>query len=792
MHRDHFPATVGDVMAEPQHVRMADTGWQAWRWALVRSAGFAADGLSRLSAPQCAAAAEAYLAAGDTQLAAFDSAYDKAVRDVAVAVHEIASDSRFRMAMTWQNPDAMVAVSGILRDGPQAPRNSRRRSREEIVAKYWQRYCGKNDTVGFFGPMCWVRLEPDGPALAGGPGPALIRRQRVFFERWTLAAFAAWLAEDDRIRPYLPVLTQPHLSFSEATVHHPQRGALRLLPAEAAVYECCDGSDARDIAGRLVAGKAQGFRTEADVYTMIDQLSSRGLLCWGIDLPMDLTAEEVLLARLSGIGDPMIRQRAQRMFQRLRDRRDEVAAAEDPGALAAAMAALDREFTEITGRSPRQRSGETQAGRTLCHLEAERDADLSFGAAVLAKLAPLEPLLVSARWLTAELAEAYRQAFTSFYQEAVAATGSAVVPFDHVWYPAFDALVGADRPADAVIAEYLRRWSEVLGLATVIPNQRRLELKTADLLAKAEAAFPASAAGWSLARIHTPDVHICAESADAVRAGDFDIVLGELHVGVPGFDTHFFAVGHPAPAELIETMRQDMPVSRVTIATPDGWPRTTAREAEWLTGPTDVQLAFAPSAGIDRTRSLPVSALTVVPGADGLTVCAPDGRSWPLIEMFVGLLWLHTFDTWKLAGSSGHTPRVLVDGLVLLRETWRTTAAESGLADVSGERERYLAVRRWRRSLGLPEQIFIRFESETKPCYFDLSSPVYVRVLCNMVKSARNRAGEQAALTISEMLPGAADAWLPDAEGRRYSSELRIQFCDPRPAATYPVRHQQV
>jgi hypothetical protein len=57
-----------------------------------------------------------------------------------------------------------------------------------------------------------------------------------------------------------------------------------------------------------------------------------------------------------------------------------------------------------------------------------------------------------------------------------------------------------------------------------------------------------------------------------------------------------------------------------------------------------------------------------------------------------------------------------------------------------------------------------------------------------MVKSARNRAGEQAALTISEMLPGAADAWLPDAEGRRYSSELRIQFCDPLPAATYPAR----
>ena len=36
-------------------------------------------------------------------------------------------------------------------------------------------------------------------------------------------------------------------------------------------------------------------------------------------------------------------------------------------------------------------------------------------------------------------------------------------------------------------------------------------------------------------------------------------------------------------------------------------------------------------------------------------------------------------------------------------------------------------------------------------------------------------------LTISELLPLPGDAWVPDAAGRRYFSELRLQLRDPLP-----------
>ncbi|HEX3647194.1 MAG TPA: lantibiotic dehydratase [Pseudonocardiaceae bacterium] len=757
-------------MAPVRHARIPNTDWRVWRWALLRSAGFPADGLDRFAAVDCARAADAVLDAADDE---FTAAFARAVADTAKAIHDIAADPRFRMAMTWQNPGALVAVRGVLRDGPDAPRNSRRRGREEIIAKYWQRYCAKNDSIGFFGPLCWVRLDPDGPPMTGGPGEQLTTGHTVFFERWALAAFAERLAADARIRPSLPVGLEPHLSLGPDGVRHPQRGLLPVAPAEAALLAACDGRrSAAEVAATLTSAPEQGFRTEHDVYALVDQLVGRGLLRLGIDLPMDLTAEQVLREHLAAIDDPT----AHHDFARLAAARDALAAA-DADTLADAMATLEAEFTAVTGREPRQKPGETQAGRTLCHLETVRDVDLTFGRAVLDRLTPLAPLLDSARWLTAELAGAYRALFERCYRDALA--GEPDLPFEQLWYPAFDALIGAERPADPVIADYLARWRQVLRLDAIPPGTARLDLTTDELAARVSTAFPATAPGWALARIHSPDLHLCAPSAEALARGEFTVVLGELHVGLASLDTNFFTVGHPAPDEMIAAMAEDVPTSRVALATPYHWPRTTAREAEWLTGPDDAQLGFAPAPGVRRDRLLPITSLRVADTETGLVVRAPDGRSWPVIELFTGLLWMHAFDTWKLAGTETHTPRVTVDGLVLLRETWRTTVGGSGLADVTGERDRYLAVRRWRRAMGLPERVFLRIDTEAKPCYVDLSSPLYARILCNLAGAAARTGGPDTGLTVTEVLPGPRDAWLPDAAGRTYSSELRLHLSDP-------------
>src|SRR5688572_20648467 len=110
--------------------------WVLWRDFAVRSAGFPASGLG-----------------------AFGPG------DESERLRTVASDPRFREAVTWQNPAALAnAVDRVAAGGAAKP--SRTRQREEIVASYWQRHCAKNDTIGFFGPLAWGRIADEGPPLA--------------------------------------------------------------------------------------------------------------------------------------------------------------------------------------------------------------------------------------------------------------------------------------------------------------------------------------------------------------------------------------------------------------------------------------------------------------------------------------------------------------------------------------------------------------------------------------------------------------------------------------------------
>ncbi|MEV1057653.1 lantibiotic dehydratase [Micromonospora chalcea] len=736
--------------------------------------------MSRFAAPALAEAADRHLR-GDGDAAEFAAAFDAAAADLGQAVYGIACDDAFRTALTWQNPAVLLAVDAIRRDGPHAPRNLRRRHREEVVAKYWQRYCLKNDTVGFFGPICWTELGGSGPIATVRPGAALTRTRKVFLERWGLDALAEAFTRVPGVRDWLPVRLAPHLSLRDRVLRRPHHPPQTLPAATAALLTLARrGPRVADLVAALLADPASGFRRAADVHAQLDDLAGRGVLRIGFDLPVDLTAEDALREQLAAIGDDTVRERVLGDLATVSDLRDAVAAADGPDALAAAMSALDRRFVELTGRDARQQPGEVYAGRTLCHLETVRDLDVRFGDALLARLAPLEPLLLSARWLTAAIGQAYADALAALYRDLAAESATADVPVADLWFLAQAVVFGADPPAAAVTAEFLARWSTVLGLADADTDARELRFDAAALTERVAAAFPADAPGWAAARIHSPDVHVCAPDEAALLRGDFTVVLGELHVALAAFDTHFFAYGHPDPQRLRDGMRADLPGGRVRLLPPVDWPRHTARIAEWLHGPADAQLGFVDAPGADPDRLVPITTLTVRPDDDGtLSAHADDGRRWPLLEVFAPLFDYQVFDTWKLAGNAGRTPRVTVDDLVLVRETWRTTVGETGLHTVKGERERYLAVRRWRLALGLPERIFVRVDTELKPSYVDLTSGVYTRLLCTLLRGAHAKGGDGVGLTVTELLPGPDDAWLTDGAGRAYASELRLQIVDP-------------
>ena len=739
-------------------VPLGDTGWSVWRDVLLRSTGFPVTGLDRFSAPEAAAAADA-LNDGDEPADLFDKVFTEALHAGAVAIGEVAADPLLREAVARQNPGVLSTLDKLVAGGPDAPRTVRRRDREKALLRYWQRYCAKSETIGFFGPVSWATVDPAAPTEVR-LGPGLVRDQAVIFEAWALIEYGDALAADLAVRRWWPPALRPHLTVEGRWLRTPLADPAELSAVDAQLLSRCDGHTP---AHEVVAGIGRG---EQDGYLLLDRLVERGLLHWDAHLPLSQDAEAVLRERIAAIGDDAVRARVTAGFDRLCAARD--AALADP----AALSAVDAEFTAVTGAAATRRSGQMYAGRTLTYLDATRDADLVVGGGLLTSVAtPLAVVLRAARWLSAEFGAACERIAADVH-------GSQPGPvyLSDLWYPVQEELFDtANGPGAAIGAEFTARWSRLFRLAGHA-DAAEVRLSAAELAPEAEELFAAPGPGWPSARVHSVDLQVC-----AARVADLDdpatlTVLGELHPAYDPFDSALFSPWHPDQTALRAAHAAEFG-PRIRVLYPDDAPRNTGRARHGLNTPGDCELGVVDARGA-APHLVPATSILVEDRGGELTAVLPDGRTWPLVEAFGHVLTVVLLDSFKLVGPAATSPRIVIDQLVVARRTWRTTVAETGLTDVTGERDRFLATRRFRTRLGLPERVFVKLGTETKPTYVDLAAPSFAQVLCTMLRTAR-QSGPDVSVTITEQLPSTADSWLPDAHGRRYVSELRFQLTDP-------------
>jgi Lantibiotic dehydratase, N terminus len=772
----HRQATDGHVTELP------GTSWKVWTDALLRTTGFPADRLGLFHDPKCAAATDAYLA-GKATRGEFENALNAAMARSSATARSIAEDPLFKEAVTWQNPSARQALDRLASTGPQPPRNRRERERERMVIRYWQRYCAKTETIGFFGPICWATVDPAAAGMIVQPGPGLLRTRRVYLEHWAVAEVAERLASDPAVRRWLPPVLQPHLSLRQGQVIHPTKPAVALSPAEAAVLAAADGRrPARDIADVVVADAGSGLRKQADVYLLLDRLCARGLVRWTLDVPVHMECERVLREHVTTIGDDEARTWALAQLDRLDAARDQVsAAAGSAQRLPAAIAHLDAEFAAVTGGSSAARKpGTAYAGRRIFWEEATRDLTLTVGKPVLdAIAAPLAVMLHGARWLAAAMGRAYLDALRTLYANLSAELESAEVPLGQLWFFAQGLFYGSgNRPADRVTADFARRWARLFALESRAPTASGVRISSSELLPALGQIFPAQPPQWSNARLHSPDIQVCAESADAINAGRFVTVLGELHVAWATNTCSAAVSGHADPAALRAALAADLGPGRIRPLLPVDWPRNTPRLSFGLDDPGDTLLGILPAPGADPGRLIPVTSMTVAAQGHELVARALDGRHWALLDVFGQSLSEVTVEAFKLAGTGPHTPRITIDQMVVARETWRTTLAATGLLGAGDDHERFLATRRWRDALAIPERVFAKVATETKPMFVDLTSPLCVASFHHMLRAARAAGSDETGLSVTEMMPLPEHAWVPDASGRKYLSEIRLQVRD--------------
>ncbi len=288
--------------------------------------------------------------------AQFDNAYAQAVRDASHYLQLVASDNRFREAVTWQNLRAVRTGLDALRRKTEthSTRGSQQRKHEALVASYLQRYCTKNDTIGFFGPVGWAKVVDAGACLRAMPGECLLASREAYFEVWGIDALAEVIAQDERIKKWIAPRRQPDVYLYGRKLLLPDGQTVELSTAQAHLLDACDGEkSAKQIA-------AEFDENEATVYQMLAELEQQAWIKWQLETPLELRPEKTLRRMLMGIEEDELRDNAIDKLNQLEEARRAVTSADNAETLAEALQGVEATFKTITGLqdgTPRDRLG---------------------------------------------------------------------------------------------------------------------------------------------------------------------------------------------------------------------------------------------------------------------------------------------------------------------------------------------------------------------------------------------------------------------------------------------------
>ncbi|MFD1659210.1 lantibiotic dehydratase [Streptomyces caeni] len=753
-------------------------GWRLWEQFALRGPGFPADGVLRLAPPGLAEAADKFGPGTDLsgpEWRAFTAELSEAAVRTARRLQEVAGQPRFQAALAWQNPAVLrTGIAPFLRWTPGVDsRSSMPRQREELVAHYWQRFCVKNDTIGFFGPVGWGRWDTSAPdAVTVDPGHGFLAAQEVYFSGWAIDALAKVLAEDRDLMRWIPPRRVSLARCADGTVRVPGRPAQPVGARQMAVLQRCDGTRHTGVIAAELGLDA------AEVAEIVTELVRRRWVHWRLEVPAATHPDRALRRILERVPDEAVRQRALAKLAVLERGRDAVrAAGSDATALTAAITALETDFAALTDSEAQRAKGERTAPcRGLVYCDARRSATATAGAGLLAHLEPLQLCLTAARWMTNRFAGAVRARLRTVY-DRLHADGEPVdlctlwlntLPSPH---PEAGDLI------DAVQAELRTKWARILDLP---PGARRVRRTSAELAEAVRREFDEPGDGWSLARYFSPDVLVVAEDEAALARADVELVLGEMHCALNTMGASLFVYQHPDRGRLIAETTRDFPAPRLLPMLPKELPlKWSTRSRPSLDRPEDHYVAVVDQTGDPhRPRTVLGSDVRVTDRGDGrLVAVLPDGTTHDLLDVYANALTQRVMDRFTLRPEGDHTPRITVDRMVVARETWQLPVAEVDFADEKDEAARFVRARHWRQRHELPRFVFVVSPTEPRPFYVDFDSPVYVTILAKAARRlARKDAG--ARLKVSEMLPTPEQAWLTDDEGHRHTSELRFVAVD--------------
>jgi hypothetical protein len=675
--------------------------------------------------------------------------YERELQRALTLLYQFVTSEPFQQVLLLSSPDLARFTPKDVE--PPAVRNSHVRQREFTWISYLQRLTTKNETISFFGPTVWGKIDADSPAAATVElSEQRIADRRVYVERWVCEALVALISIDPDVQDMLPVRLADDLALGDAEAVFLSKGANVPLTGEEREFLLGLGGPPRP----HPAGP------------MLESLLDRKLLVRNLELPVTPRPFEFLRNEIASWPEGPAKELWGRRVREIDDARAEFEQARELEARQTALRQITRAVQEA-GLDGQRDSQALYASRLPvnedCLLSVK---NLSLGQPMIEQLLDdLTPWYELWRDMAGLYATRLHESLHRIWQSL----GGKPVPL-----PVFlRACTNSAFPFKATGGTAL-----TLGLEEEIQAAWRKQLGdrwTAPVVTLTEDDTFFLRRNFRFRRMNSfdnmaPDIQIIAPDRQSLAQGDWSLLVAEIHPDFTKWQNCFFMWCPDPGAYAQDFMGEGGHDPAVVFGNYP--PFFTSAHISLCIFPYSHDWTFVGVPGPEGAQSLRSADTLVNVTGDDVQLLHQRRVLGSLLNTWNTALNTHRVE---LRGGRDHSPRLQVGRAIVQRETWTLQPGdELRQAAKAGGYAAFSAFREFRRTHHLPETIFVRgcmpqrlnFHKDVKPVFMDFRNPLMTEIMSKLTDRFRR-------LSISEMLPRLEDCWLEAPEGGHYSCEFR-------------------
>lgn len=755
------------------HKKRTKNDWQIGKFFIFRCAGFPFELIEELKFPKTIKVIND-LSKSDlgVKLEKGQKVFEEEFYEKRLGIQRIASLPKFQEAVFLQDIGAHKSIRNFSKKNIYKHQiRSKSKSIENLVYRYLQRFCTKNETVSFFGPFYIGDFSSSnkniGLAKSGGDN---IRKRVIFINYWFLFSIIDSIESNDKILIYLKPSIPPNVHFNKnSAIILKTNNSLNLDKLSNEIYRLAD----RKTSVSIISSKLieQGFDRD-EIFKRIRWMFQHSFLLSGLEVASSIESpEDYLLETLRDI--PSAKKsycycklkklsRLKRLFQR--------------GNFLERLAISD-EVNRLFLRQIKDTYSKSRFyGRSFLSEYCCLNLDyLKIGKGIKAEVLDLLNFILNLASYNYDKFEKVRNRFIidwlrdEFKTDPVSLREALLKAAqrkdkDSALFFSGDLSPGSfgnlDSLPPGVLASLDKRQKQNSGRLTIKDLGRRFSKYLN---------YPGKEAATCC------DILISAPDIGAINKGRFDLIFSEAH-----------PMRYPAscynvlvePSGKKNVLREELAGIQKYIAGDKTIAQLLINPKDILDGSFDSRFPAEIEYDLyskSRKRRISLSDLKIRYTDKSLKLLDSKNReilflgSLPFFGSSFSVL-SPTFNCLRQAQATSRFQRARLGDFVFQREQWFFLKKDLFFAQDEYKKEGlelWLELEKWRRNQNIPKHIFLRADNRIKPIFVDFENYFAIEAFINFVKRARQ------SISIEEMLPGPEDLWFKDKNGR-YTCEFRL------------------